>query len=164
MTRIVWKFSFTLYTSNNESNFWKKYQFWLKIVILVKKTTNRESSKFSKVKFWPKPRIQNSANTKPLNLELLTELTCFIFTSWLEKCFEITENIQKYKCDKVATLLETPGNLRSSCKLLQKQFFFDFPRKSPGKSHGHQVLWFLWVLWSLCCFNVKENGTSKNNV
>ena len=30
MTRIVWKFSFTLYTSNDDSIFWKKYQFWLK--------------------------------------------------------------------------------------------------------------------------------------
>ena len=63
----------------------------------VQKTTNRESSKFSKVKFWPKPRIQNSANTKPLNLELLTQLTCFIFLSWLEKCFEVTEIFQKFK-------------------------------------------------------------------
>ena len=96
MTRIVWKFSFTLYTSNDDSNFWKKYQFWLKN---VQKTTNRESSKFSKVKFWPKPRIQNSANTKPLNLELLTQLTCFIFLSWLEKCFEVTEIFQKFKCE-----------------------------------------------------------------
>ena len=156
--KIVWQFSFALYSSNDDSTFRKKYRFWLNNV-----SSFRKQSAKLKV-FWPKPRIQNNANTKPLNLELLTELTCFIFTSWLEKCFEITENIQKYKCDKVATLLETPGNLRSSCKLLQKQFFFDFPRKSPGKSHGHQVLWFLWVLWSLCCFNVKENGTSKNNV
>ena len=36
MTRIVWKFSFTLYTSNDDSNFWKKYQFWLKNVSLFK--------------------------------------------------------------------------------------------------------------------------------
>ena len=96
MTGIVWKFSFTLYTSNDDSDFWKKYQFWLKN---VQKTTNRESSKFSKVKFWPKPRIQNSANTKPLNLELLTQLTCFIFLAWLEKCFEVIEIFQKLKCE-----------------------------------------------------------------
>ena len=43
--------------------------------------------------------IENSANTKPLNLELLTELTCFIFKSWLQKYFEVTENIQKFKCE-----------------------------------------------------------------
>ena len=50
-----------------------------------------------KVKFWPKTRTQNSANTKPLNLELLRQLTCFIFLSWLEKCFE--EIFQKFKCE-----------------------------------------------------------------
>ena len=37
MTRIVWKFSFTLYTSNDDSSFRKKYQFWLKNVSLFKK-------------------------------------------------------------------------------------------------------------------------------
>ena len=37
MTRIVWKFSFTLYTSNDDSTFSKKYQFWLKNVSLLKK-------------------------------------------------------------------------------------------------------------------------------
>ena len=42
--------------------------------------------------------------------------------------------------NRVATLLETPENLRSSWKLLGKQFFFNFPRKSPRKSQGHQVL------------------------
>ena len=41
---------------------------------------------------------------------------------------------------RVATLLETPGNLRSSWKLLEKLFFFNFPWKSPGKSQGHQIL------------------------
>ena len=50
-----------------------------------------QSWKFSKVKLWPKPRIQNSANTNPLNLEYLTQVTWFIFTSWLEKCFELTK-------------------------------------------------------------------------
>ena len=53
-------------------------------------------------------------------------------------------------------LLETPGNLRFSWKLLEKRFFFNFPWKSPGKSQGHQVLWFQWVLRSLCYFNEKE--------
>ena len=65
----------------------------------VQKTTNQESSKFCKVKFWPKSRIENKANTKPLNLELLRQLTCFIFLSWLEKCFEVTEIFQKFKCE-----------------------------------------------------------------
>ena len=30
MTKMVWKFYFTLYTSNDDLTFWKKYQFWLK--------------------------------------------------------------------------------------------------------------------------------------
>ena len=82
------------------------FQWWFnfleKVPILAQKclTTNRQNWKFSKVKFWPKPRIQNSVNTKPLNLELLTQLACFIFTSWLEKCFEVSENIQKFKCEE----------------------------------------------------------------
>ena len=59
----------------------KSTNFGSKMLFRSKKTTNRESSKVSKVKFWPKPRIQSSANTKPLNLELLTQLTYFIFLS-----------------------------------------------------------------------------------
>ena len=54
-------------------------------------------SKFSKVKIWPIPRKENSANTKSLNLELLTHLTCIIFLSSLEKWFEATEIYQKFK-------------------------------------------------------------------
>ena len=30
MTRIVWKLSITLYTSNDDFTFWRKYQFWHK--------------------------------------------------------------------------------------------------------------------------------------
>ena len=37
MTGISWKFSFTLYTSNDDSTFWKKYQFLLKNVSSFKK-------------------------------------------------------------------------------------------------------------------------------
>ena len=37
MTRIVWKFSFTLYSSNDDSTFWEKYQFWLKNSSLFRK-------------------------------------------------------------------------------------------------------------------------------
>ena len=37
MTKIVWKFSFTLYVSNDDRNFWKKFQFWLKNVSSFKK-------------------------------------------------------------------------------------------------------------------------------
>ena len=54
----------------------------------VEKTTNQQTWKFCKVKHWSKPRIQNIANTTPLNSEFLKELTHFIFTSWLEKFFE----------------------------------------------------------------------------
>ena len=58
--------------------------------------------------------IQHSANTKAFNLELLTELTCFIFTLWFKKCFEVTENIQKFKSDgdwsKLWPKICVPGN------------------------------------------------------
>ena len=42
--------------------------------------------------------MQNSANTKPLNLELWTELIWLMFASWFEKCFQVIENIQKFMC------------------------------------------------------------------
>ena len=86
-------------------NFLKKVSTLAPKSFFLQKTTNRQSWKVSKVKFWPKPTIQNSANTKPINLELLTELTCFRFTSCLEKCFEVTENIQYIKCEKDWTKL-----------------------------------------------------------
>ena len=43
--------------------------------------------------------MQNSANMKPLILELLKQLTFFIVVSWLEKCFQVTQNVQKLKCE-----------------------------------------------------------------
>ena len=43
--------------------------------------------------------MQNSANRKPLNGELLTELTWFIFTSLLGKCFEVREKSRRFKCE-----------------------------------------------------------------
>ena len=37
MVRIVWKFSFLLCSSIDDSTFWKKYQFWLKNVSFFRK-------------------------------------------------------------------------------------------------------------------------------
>ena len=48
MTRIVRKFSFTLYTSNDDSSFWKKYQFLLKNVSSFKKQLIGEVEGFLK--------------------------------------------------------------------------------------------------------------------
>ena len=66
-------------------------------MLLCQKTTNRKSWNFSKVKLWPKPRTQNSPKIKPLGLEHLMQLTWYISWSWLEKRFEVTENVQKLK-------------------------------------------------------------------
>ena len=89
MTRIVWKFSFTLYTSNDDSTFWKKYQFWLKNVSLFKKQLIGKVERFLKSNFDWNEEYKIELTQKPLNLVLVTELHCFIFTSWLEKCFEL---------------------------------------------------------------------------
>ena len=51
MARIVWKFCFTLYTSNDDSNFWKKYQFWLKNVSSFKKQLIEKVQSFLKSNF-----------------------------------------------------------------------------------------------------------------
>ena len=98
MTRIVWKFLLLSTFPMMIEISGKSTSFASKMLVRLK-TTNRKSSKFSKVKFWPKSRIQNSANIKPFNLELLTLLTCLIFLSWLEKCFEVIGNFQKFKCE-----------------------------------------------------------------
>ena len=37
LARIVWKTCFTLYTSNDDTTFWKKYQFWLENVSSFRK-------------------------------------------------------------------------------------------------------------------------------
>ena len=68
-------------------------------MLVPSKTARRQNWKFSKVKFWPKARMQISANTKPLNLEFLRQMTCITFWSWLEKCFKVTENFQKWMCE-----------------------------------------------------------------
>ena len=99
VARIVWKFYVCCLLFQWWFNFLKKVPILAQKYYFVQKSTNRQSWKFFKVKFWPKPRAENSANTKPLNLELLTELTCFIFKSWLEKCFKIIEKIQKINCE-----------------------------------------------------------------
>ena len=43
--------------------------------------------------------IEKSAKTKPLNLDLFTQLNCFIFISRLEKCFEVTDVFPKLECE-----------------------------------------------------------------
>ena len=37
---------------------------------VLSKNSNQQNWKFPKVTLWPKPNIQNSAYTKPINLEL----------------------------------------------------------------------------------------------
>ena len=51
MTTFVWKFSFTLYTSNDDSNIWKKYQFWLTNVSSFKKQLIGKVQSFLKSNF-----------------------------------------------------------------------------------------------------------------
>ena len=51
MTRIVWKFSFTLYSSNDDSTLREKYQFWLKIVSSFRKQLIGKVESFLKSNF-----------------------------------------------------------------------------------------------------------------
>ena len=113
IARIAWELSFTLYPSNDDTNFWKNYQFWFENVSSFRKQLVGKIQSFLNANFYLTPKIQNSAHTKELNSELLTELTCFIYRSWMEKCFEVTEKIQKFKCE---------GNW---AKLRPKNSFFD---------------------------------------
>ena len=51
MMRIVWKLSFTLYISNDDSIFWKKYQFWLKNFSSLKKQLIGKTESFLESNF-----------------------------------------------------------------------------------------------------------------
>ena len=51
MMRIVWKLSFTLYISNDDSVFWKKYQFWLKNFSSLKKQLIGKTESFLESNF-----------------------------------------------------------------------------------------------------------------
>ena len=51
MTRIAWKFSFTLYSSNDDSTFWEKYQFWLRNVSSFRKQLIGKVESFLKSNF-----------------------------------------------------------------------------------------------------------------
>ena len=103
--KILWpglseNFSFTLYTSNHASNddltIWKKYPFWLKNVSSFKKQLIGKVESFLKSNFSLNQRYK-IVLTKSIKFGTLTQLTCFIFLSWLEKCFEVTENLKKFK-------------------------------------------------------------------
>ena len=66
MAKIIWKFSFCSLLFQWWFKFLKKMSIWFKKLSSVKKLpiSNGEG-----VNFWPKLNIQNSAHTKPLNLE-----------------------------------------------------------------------------------------------
>ena len=66
-------FLFAYYTSNDDSNFWKKCLFGSKKLVLLK-NYQQPKMKVSKVKFWPKTNMQISAYTKSLNLELYLQI------------------------------------------------------------------------------------------
>ena len=51
MTRTFWKFSFPLYSANDDSAFWKKHQFWLKNVSSFSKQLIRKVERFLKSNF-----------------------------------------------------------------------------------------------------------------
>ena len=95
MTRIAWKFSFTLCTSNDDSKFWEKYQFWLKNVSSFKKELIKKVQSFLMSNFGLNQEYKVVLH-KTIKFGTLTQLT---FLSWLEKCFEVTEIFQKFKCE-----------------------------------------------------------------
>ena len=70
ITRTVWKLSSALFSSNDDSTFWKKYQFWLKNVSSFRKQQIGQVESFLNSKLWLKRMIQNSPNTK--NMEFVT--------------------------------------------------------------------------------------------
>ena len=51
MTWIIWKFSFALYSSNDDSTFWEKYQFCRQNVSSFRKELIRKVEKFLKSNF-----------------------------------------------------------------------------------------------------------------
>ena len=51
MTRIIWKFYFTLYSSDDDWGFWKANQFWLKDVSSFRKQLIGIVESFLKLNF-----------------------------------------------------------------------------------------------------------------
>ena len=73
MTKIVWKKNifFAVYTSTDDSNFWrKKMLIWLKNISSVKKIPVSNGESFLESIFDLNQILQNTAFTKPLNLEI----------------------------------------------------------------------------------------------
>ena len=94
MARIVWK----LFFHSLHFQWWFTYLGKVPILAqkchFVQKPTILKSWKFYKIKFSPTTKIQNSANTKPLNLELShISLSLYFYHDWrnalkLQKMFK----------------------------------------------------------------------------
>ena len=68
LLRLFENFLFTLFTSNDDSNFCQKCSCDSKSYF-YQETNKRQSWKFIEVKFWPKPNMQNGAHPKAFILE-----------------------------------------------------------------------------------------------
>ena len=94
MARIVWKPFFHSPHLQWWFNYLGKVPILSQKCYFLQKPTNRRSSKFYKVKFWPTEKMQNSANTKLLNLELSRiSLSLYFYHDWrnalkLQKMFK----------------------------------------------------------------------------
>ena len=97
MTRIVWKFSFSLYTSNDDSSFRKKYQFWLKNVGLFKKQLIRTVQSVLKSNFDLNQGYKIVLTENHFKFRTFNVTDLFIVLSRLEKYFEVAEIVQKFK-------------------------------------------------------------------
>ena len=90
------KFSFALYTSNDNSSLWKKQSFGWKMLVLSK------MYQWSRLKgFWSyvltQARYAKSYLHKNIKFGTLAQLNYFIFYQRLEKWFEVIENVNKLK-------------------------------------------------------------------
>ena len=92
----------------------------------------------------------------------LSCLTCIFF-----HCFFTGKKMKKLLKDyQDSQSCHTPGNSWKFEILLETPGKTFFPISPGNLLENDRVTRFcdFWVFWSLCCFNEKENGTSKNNV
>ena len=107
-------FLFALYTSNDDSNVWKKCSFGSKKNLFFQNTTHWQSWKLSIVKFWPKPNMKNSAYTN--QFEILTQLNCFVFL------LKIREMLWSYgKCQKIEAWQRLGPVMTKNCLFRQSR-------------------------------------------
>ena len=129
MTRIVWQFSFVLYTSNDDWTFSKKCSFCSR-KLFVLRNDHKKSWKLSKVKFWLKPNMQNMQNLNATDLLyiFIKDLMNGLKLQKMSKNWSLKENGSSYDQKRVFWNNIFDKIFKLWCLLLPLNLFTSIPR------------------------------------